>query len=278
MNLWHQFLWVIFPYLALVTFVLGHVYRYVYDQYGWTPKSSQILERRLLLWGVILFHWGMLFVIGGHAMGLLVPVEVYRNLGVSDHSYHLLSLWAGSVVGVVALVGILLLNIRRWFVSRVRANTDTMRFVTDALLLVVITLGMAATVGYRIYVNQYDLPNEFEYRENIGPWFRSLFYFSPDANLMVGVPLIFQLHTLSAFLLFALWPFSSLVHAFSIPLGFLRRRPIQYRSRDARPKGRRASRNGASPNGARRNGAGHEDEGRKDAAKPSPTGGRGRDG
>lgn len=65
MNLWHQFLWVIFPYLSLVTFVLGHIYRYRYDQFGWTPKSSQLLERRLLMWGVLLFHWGFLFVFGG---------------------------------------------------------------------------------------------------------------------------------------------------------------------------------------------------------------------
>lgn len=230
MNLWYQFLWVIFPYLALVTFVLGHVYRYAYDQYGWTPKSSQILERRLLMWGVLLFHWGFLFVFGGHVMGLLVPIGVYRSLGVSDHNYHILSLWVGAAVGAVALIGILLLNLRRWFIPRIRRNTDWMRFITDALLLLVIVLGMAATVGYRIYVNQYDLPAEFEYRENIAPWFRSLFYFSPNPELMLEVPLIFQLHTLSAFVLFALWPFSSLVHVFSVPLGYLRRSHVQYRS------------------------------------------------
>lgn len=230
MNAWHQFLWVIFPYLSLVTFVLGHVYRYRYDQYGWTPKSSQLLERRLLMWGVLLFHWGFLFVFGGHVMGLLVPIEVYRAIGVSDHNYHLLSLWAGTAVGVVALVGILLLNIRRWFIARIRNNTETMRFLTDGLLLVVVFLGLAATVGYRIYVNQYNLPAEFEYRENIAPWFRSLFYFSPNPELMLEVPVIFQLHTLSAFVLFALWPFSSLVHVFSVPLGYLRRSYVQYRS------------------------------------------------
>jgi len=234
MNLWDQFLWVIFPYLSLVTFVLGHVYRYAYDQYGWTPKSSQILERRLLMWGVLLFHWGFLFVFAGHVMGLLVPLEVYRSLGVSDDNYHILSLWAGATVGAVALIGILLLNIRRWFIPRIRRNTETMRFITDALLLVVIVLGMAATVGYRVYVNQYDLPAEFEYRENIGPWFRSLFYFSPNPELMLEVPLVFQLHTLSAFVLFALWPFSSLVHVFSVPLGYLRRSYVQYRSSNPR--------------------------------------------
>ena len=51
---------------------------------------------------------------------------------------------------------------------------------------------------------------------------------------MVGAPLIFQLHTLSAFVLFALWPFSSLVHVFSLPLGYLRRSYVQYRSSNPR--------------------------------------------
>ena len=107
-----------------------------------------------------------------------------------------------------------------------------MKFVVDGLLLLVIVLGMAATVGYRVYANQYDLQSEFEYRENIAPWFRSLFVFRPEGELMLEAPLIFQLHTLSAFVLFALWPFSSLVHAWSVPAGYLRRRYVQYRSRD----------------------------------------------
>jgi nitrate reductase gamma subunit len=249
LNAWHQFLWVIFPYLSLVTFVLGHIYRYRYDQYGWTPKSSQLLERRLLMWGVLLFHWGFLFVFGGHVMGLLVPIGVYRTLGVSDHNYHLLSLWAGAPVGFVALVGILLLNIRRWFIPRIRANTDAMRFVTDALLLVVILLGLAATIGYRVYATQYELHGEFEYRDTVGAWFRSLFVFRPDPELMVGAPLIFQLHTLSAFVLFALWPFSSLVHVFSVPLGYLRRSYVQYRSLNPRATlaRERAQREGRTP-------------------------------
>lgn len=234
MTLLDQFLWVIFPYLSLFTFVLGHVYRYRYDQYGWTPKSSQILERRMLMWGVLLFHWGLLFVIGGHVMGLLVPIGVYRAIGVTDHNYHLLSLWAGSLIGFAALAGILLLNLRRWFNPRIRRSTDTIKFATDALLLVVIVLGLTATIGYRVYSAQYELQSEFEYRDTIGPWFRSLFVFRPEGGLMLGVPLIFQIHTLAAFVLFALWPFSSLVHAWSVPLGYARRRYVQYRSRDPR--------------------------------------------
>jgi nitrate reductase gamma subunit len=56
----------------------------------------------------------------------------------------------------------------------------------------------------------------------------------PQPGPMVGAPLIFQLHTLSAFVLFALWPFSSLVHVFNLPLGYLRRSYVQYRSSNPR--------------------------------------------
>ena len=51
---------------------------------------------------------------------------------------------------------------------------------------------------------------------------------------MAEAPLGFQLHALVAFALFALWPFTRLVHVFSAPLGYLTRPYIVYRSRDDR--------------------------------------------
>mgnify|MGYP005761198329 CR=1 FL=1 len=38
-----------------------------------------------------------------------------------------------------------------------------------------------------------------------------------------------------AFLLFAMWPFTRLVHVFSAPIGYLTRPYLVYRSRDERP-------------------------------------------
>ena len=49
---------------------------------------------------------------------------------------------------------------------------------------------------------------------------------------MADAPLGFQLHALVAFGLFALWPFTRLVHVFSAPVGYLTRPYIVYRSRD----------------------------------------------
>src|SRR5690606_23499506 len=58
-------LWVVLPYLFLTVFVLGHVWRYRYDKFGWTTRSSQLYERRLLRWASPLFHFGILFVFLG---------------------------------------------------------------------------------------------------------------------------------------------------------------------------------------------------------------------
>jgi nitrate reductase gamma subunit len=45
------------------------------------------------------------------------------------------------------------------------------------------------------------------------------------------VSFIFQFHVSAAWFLYTLWPFSRLVHAWSIPVDFFRRSPIPYRSR-----------------------------------------------
>ena len=52
---------------------------------------------------------------------------------------------------------------------------------------------------------------------------------------MARAPIGFRLHALVAFGLFALWPFTRLVHVFSAPVGYLTRPYIVYRSRDSRP-------------------------------------------
>jgi nitrate reductase gamma subunit len=98
-------------------------------------------------------------------------------------------------------------------------------------------MGLFTTVRANIAGDGYD------YRETISPWFRSLFYLSPDPTIMANVPVGFQLHILAAFALFAFWPFTRLVHAFSAPVGYLTRPYIVYRSRDPRP-GLRPSRRG----------------------------------
>ena len=218
-------LWIVLPYAALTVFVAGHIWRYRHDQFGWTTRSTQLLERRRLRPAVLLFHVGLLAVIGGHVLGLLVPSSVTEALGVSEDQYHAVSVTAGTLSGLIMLVGFVLLLVRRETDARVRATTTTTDRLTYLLLGVMILTGMYATVGENLLGGGYD------YRETVAPWFRGIFTLDPDTSLIAGAPLVYRVHAATAFVLYALWPFSRLVHAWSVPIAYLGRSPILYRSR-----------------------------------------------
>lgn len=220
-----QFWWVVYPYVTLTLMVAGCLYRFTHRPFGWGSQSSEMLEKRSLRWGSLLFHWGIIFVFIGHVMGLLIPMALYRLFGISDEFYHFNAILFGSIVGIIAWLGAVILLLRRFFQPRIRANSHRSDFVSLDMLILVITLGVAVTLVYDVFYDRY------EYRATIGPWIRQVLTFHPDASLMAHVPLILQIHIIAAFALFAIWPFTRLVHVFSYPVRYFRRAPIQYRSR-----------------------------------------------
>ncbi|MGI9004110.1 MAG: respiratory nitrate reductase subunit gamma [Pseudonocardia sp.] len=222
------FLWVILPYVTLTTFVVGHLWRYRYDKFGWTTRSSQMYESRLLRLGSPLFHLGLLAVIAGHIGGILVPKWLTEAVWISDGFYHFASVSLGTLAGLATVAGFAILVYRRITVASVRRATTKVDVVTYILLGAVFLLGMWNTVGGNLIGGGYD------YRETVSPWFRSLFLLSPLPELMATAPLSFQLHNIVAMLLFALWPFTRLVHVFSAPVGYLVRPYVVYRSREPR--------------------------------------------
>ena len=225
------FFFVIFPYVCMTTFVAGHLWRYRYDKFGWTTRSSQLYENRLLRIGSPLFHFGMLGVVGGHIIGLLVPESWTEAVGISERGYHVVAVAGGLLAGLAALVGMVILIYRRRTVGPVFSATTVMDKVMYAFLAVVIVLGMWNTIAGSLFT----IGGEYNYRDGVSVWFRQIFAFQPDASLMARAPRGFQLHALVAFGLFALWPFTRLVHVFSAPVGYLTRPYIVYRSRDRRP-------------------------------------------
>lgn len=220
-------LWVVIPYICLAVFVLGHFWRYKYDKFGWTTRSSQLYENRLLRWGSPLFHFGMLGVVGGHVIGLLIPKSWTDAIGLSEDAYHLLAIVGGLAAGLMALAGMVILIYRRRTVGPVFSATTVMDKVMYAFLAVVILLGCWNTIASSVF-------GHYNYREGVSVWYRSFLAFQPQPELMASAPLGFQLHALAAFGLFALWPFTRLVHVFSAPLGYLTRPYIVYRSRNVR--------------------------------------------
>lgn len=220
-----QFLWVIFPYLMVTIFVVGHFYRYNSDQLAWTAKSSEFLEKKSLKWGSMLFHVGVMMVFAGHVVGLLIPNTMMESMGVSESLYHAGAVYGGGLAGIITLVGILILLNRRFTNKRVRSTSDSSDFVTIILIFLIVAVGMYNTVIGN------SLNPHFDYRETISPWFRGLITFTPDPFLMSEVPLGFQLHVLLSFALIGIWPFTRLVHVWSVPLNYFKRSYILYRRR-----------------------------------------------
>jgi nitrate reductase gamma subunit len=213
------------------------VWRYRYDKFGWTTRSSQLYERRLLRWGSPLFHFGILFVFLGHVMGLGVPKSWTEAVGISEHLYHLSAVGIGSLAGFCTVVGLAILIYRRRTVGPVFVATTKMDKTMYVFLAAVILLGMWNTAGANVF-------GTYDYRESVSIWFRGIFRFDLHPDLMAAAPLSFQLHGLIAMALFALWPFTRLVHVFSVPLGYLTRPYIVYRSRDQVQLGSHAPRRG----------------------------------
>lgn len=226
----HYVLWVGLPYIALLLLVVGLWWRWRTDQYGWTSRSSQWQESRILRWSSPLFHLGVLLVAAGHLVGLMVPKSFTEALGVPEHVYHLMAVIPGSIAGAMTLLGLAGLLYRRLVVRSVRLATTRNDVVMYVMLLIPVCLGAAATITTQLLGGQHG----YDYRATISPWFRSIFLLRPRPELMAEVPLTFKLHIVAGLLLLAIWPFTRLVHAVSAPVGYLTRPYVVYRSRTPR--------------------------------------------
>ncbi|HEX5349259.1 MAG TPA: respiratory nitrate reductase subunit gamma [Pseudonocardiaceae bacterium] len=225
MSSWDLWWWVILPYLALAIFVVGHVWRWRYDQFGWTSRSTELQERVLLKWGSPLFHYATFAAIGGHVIGILVPESFTHWLGIPDTAYHWFSSIAGTIAALGVIIGVVLLAYRRTLIPRVRATTSPVDWVALVLLAIVIVLGIIPTMGINLLGTGYD------YRMSVALWFRGLFVGNPDVAAIAHAPLIYQVHATAAWAILAIWPFTRLVHAWSYPLWYLWRPFIIYRNR-----------------------------------------------
>jgi nitrate reductase gamma subunit len=240
-------LWGVLPYFAIVSMIGGTIWRYKYDKFGWTTRSSQLYESRLLRIGSPLFHFGILMVLIGHVVGLLIPESWTEWLGVSENMYHFNALFFGGIAGVLTLGGIAILIYRRRTTGPVFMATTKNDKTMYVVLVAAIVAGLWTTV-----VSIVAGDHGYNYRETVSPWFRSLFILQPDVQLMAQAPLEFHIHTLIGLLLIAIWPFTRLVHAFTAPLHYLFRPYIVYRSRDTKGSaGSRPVRPGWSPTGTR---------------------------
>ncbi len=136
-------------------------------------------------------------------MGLLIPANWLEAIGVNNHIYHIGAVYIGSVSGIITLIGMLLLTLRRLSIKNVRRLSSFSDIFVNIVLLIILIMGCYSTLVTNA------IQPEFDYRQTIAIWFRHLFMFSPNADLMLNVPWSFKLHILLGFTVFACWPFYS---------------------------------------------------------------------
>jgi nitrate reductase gamma subunit len=215
----NQFLFGIYPYIALAVFLVGSLIRYDREQYSWKSDSSQLLRRGQLRWGSNLFHLGILGIFFGHLFGLLTPLEVWHVLGLTPAAKQMVAIVAGGMAGAAVLAGLVLLIHRRLSEPRLRKNSRTMDFAVLYLLLAQVLLGL-----YSISVSVRHLDGGEMLK--LVAWAQGIVTLQPGAaDYVADAAWVFKAHLLLGLTLFVVFPFSRLVHIWSgfAALGYLTR-------------------------------------------------------
>jgi len=206
-----------YPYIAISVFFIGSLARYDRDQYTWRTGSSQFLRADELRLGSNLFHIGILLLFVGHFVGLLTPPAVYHALGLSTSAKQILAVVAGGVFGGVCAKGIYILIRRRLTDARIRATSSGMDIFILLLIGVQLTLGLL-TLPISIYHS--DGSNMLLLSE----WAQRIVTFrSGAADQISNIGTLFKLHLFIGLTIFLVFPFSRLVHVWSVPLGYIAR-------------------------------------------------------
>ena len=210
----HQALFGVYPYVALSVFLIGSLVRFDTDQYGWRSKSSQLLRRKQLIVGSILFHVGILGILGGHAVGLLTPVAVFEFLGISHGFKQMMAIVVGGICGTACFVGLVMLLHRRLFDSRIRRTSSISDMAVLLILFVQLSLGMLTIPLSLGHLDGTMMVKFMNYVQGIVT-------LRADPALIAAVPIIFKLHMFLGFTIFLIFPFTRLVHVWSAPVGYL---------------------------------------------------------
>ena len=205
---------VVLPYVAIVVFVVGVVWRYR-SRATISARSSQILENRWLILGSVPFHLGIAIIVAGHLAPLLFP-SLWQSW-ISDRNALLTVETIGAAAAVLCLTGLVVLFIRRVVNPEVRAGSTTFDTIVLALLIAEVSTGLAVATLYRW--------GSVWSAGVTTPYLRSIFTLQPDPSFVAALPLLARVHLAGAWILLALIPFTRLVHMFSLPLGALGRRP-----------------------------------------------------
>ncbi|MBT1063398.1 respiratory nitrate reductase subunit gamma [Bowmanella sp. Y26] len=218
MSFINHLLFGIYPYIALAVFVLGSLIRYDREPYSWKTGSSQMLESKQLRKGSFAFHIGILAILAGHFVGLLTPHQVWDALGISPATKQLVAMGAGGLFGLICLYGMTILLKRRLHNPRIRATSTRMDILILVLLYAQLILGLLSIPFSMGHLDGSEMLKLMAWAQN------TVTFNAQAASLAIAdVGLIYKLHVLLGMTLFLLFPFSRLVHIWSVPVKYMRR-------------------------------------------------------
>ena len=209
MTYLHQFIYGIYPYIALAIFLFGSLARFEREQYTWKSDSSQMLHEGNLRVGNILFHIGVLGLFFGHLVGLLTPVIVWDTLGVSHTFKQMIAMVMGGIFGTLCMVGLLILMHRRFTNARISAVTKTGDKVLLLWIFATLALGLSTIFESANHTDGHMMIL-------LMTWAQHIVTFRGDAaEFIVAAPMLFKLHLFMGLSLFVIFPFTRLVHVWS---------------------------------------------------------------
>ena len=208
MNALDNFLFGLYPYIALTVFLLGSLIRFDRDQYTWKSDSSQLLKAGQLRVGSNLFHIGVLFLFFGHFFGMLTPHFLYEAF-ISAGDKQVMAMVSGGVAGVLGFIGVTVLLHRRLFEPRIRINSKTSDIVLLVLLWLQLALGLAT-----IPMSAQHLDGSMMMK--LAAWAQHIVTFQAGApELLAEAGWIFKMHMFLGMSIFFIFPFTRLVHVWS---------------------------------------------------------------
>ena len=217
----------ILPYAVLAIALIGTISRYERDPFTWKSSSSQLLRRKQLMWGSVLFHVGIIVLFFGHLIGLFTPIWLLDALGISYGLKQWMAVIIGGVAGTAAFIGCTMLLHRRLYDTRIRNNSSFADIGILVILWVQILVGMgtiALTLGHM------DGAKMIQFMT----WSQSVMGLQINAwTEVVDVHWLYKFHIFLGMVIVALFPFTRLVHMLSVPIRFLWRPGYQIvRSRE----------------------------------------------
>jgi nitrate reductase gamma subunit len=219
MQFLHNFIFGVYPYIALSVFLIGSWIRFDREQYTWKSDSSQLLSKRGMRFASNFFHVGVLGLFGGHTVGLLMPHQVFLGLGIADITHQWIAIIAGTVFGLACLLGAVTLWLRRISNPRVRAASRW----TDTGIIGWLVLTVAAGLSTIPVSIHHASSGDATAMIQLAEWVQSIIYLHPDPSLLLDVSPVYKLHLCLGMSVFLFFPFTRLVHVWSAPLGYLGR-------------------------------------------------------